>query len=276
VQAAINASLNNLPANLPSNPTYRKVNPADAPVVILSLTSDIYTSGQLYDAASTILSQKISQIYGVGQVSVGGSSLPAVRVELNPDALNKYGIGLNQVATVLANANANLAKGQMTEAGMTSEISTNDQLFKAYEYKPLIVAYSNGAPVRLADVAEVIDSVQDVRNAGISNGKSSVVIVVFKQPDANVISTVDNVLAALPRLKTSIPSAININVAMDRTTTIRAALHDVEVTLVIAMLLVIVVVYVFLGNFRAMLIPGVAVPLSLLGTFAVMKLLGWP
>jgi multidrug efflux pump len=275
VQAAINASLNNLPANLPSNPTYRKVNPADAPVVILSLTSDIYTSGQLYDAASTILSQKISQIYGVGQVSVGGSSLPAVRVELNPDALNKYGIGLNQVATVLANANANLAKGQMTEAGMTSEISTNDQLFKAYEYKPLIVAYSNGAPVRLADVAEVIDSVQDVRNAGISNGKSSVVIVVFKQPDANVISTVDNVLAALPRLKTSIPSAININVAMDRTTTIRAALHDVEVTLVIAMLLVIVVVYVFLGNFRAMLIPGVAVPLSLLGTFAVMKLLGY-
>ncbi|MES2217819.1 MAG: efflux RND transporter permease subunit [Pseudomonadota bacterium] len=275
VQAGINAALPNLPANLPSNPTYRKVNPADAPVIILALTSDIYSSGQLYDAASTILSQKLSQVYGVGQVIVGGSSLPAVRVELNPTALNKYGIGLNQVAAALGAANANLAKGDLTYGDKTSEIYTNDQLFKAYEYKSLIIAYKNNAPVRLSDVGDVVDSVQDVRNAGISNGKPSVLIVIFKQPDANVITTVDAIRNMMPQLKASVPAAMHVSVVIDRTTTIRASLHDVEITLLIAMALVILVVFVFLGNLRAMLIPGVAVPLSLLGTFAMMELLGY-
>jgi multidrug efflux pump len=275
VQAAINASLSYLPANLPSNPTYRKVNPADAPILILALTSKIYSPGQLYDAASSILAQKLAQVGGVGQVTVGGSSLPAVRVELNPNALNKYGIGLNQVAAALAAANINLAKGELTSGEQTSAIATSDQLFKAYQYKPLIIAYHNNSPVRLSDLGDVIDSVQDVRNAGISNGKRSVLLVVFKQPDANVITTVDSILKMVPQLRAMIPAAIDISVVMDRTTTIRAALHDVEVTLIIAMILVILVVFVFLGNFRAMLIPGVAVPLSLLGTFAIMELLGY-
>jgi multidrug efflux pump len=275
VQAAINAARSNLPANLPSNPTYRKVNPADAPVLILSLTSKTFDKGQMYDAASTILSQKLSQVDGVGQVIVGGSSLPAVRAELNPTALNKYGIGLNEVATALNAANANLAKGQLTQGGISSEIFTTDQLFKAQEYKSLIIAYRNNSPVKLGDVAEVTNSVEDLRNAGIANGKPSVAVVIFKQPDANVIDTVDHIRAMLPELKASIPSAINVQVTLDRTATIRAALHDVEMTLIIAMLLVILVVYLFLGNFRAMIIPGVAVPLSLLGTFAVMELLGY-
>ena len=275
VQAAINASLSNLPANLPSHPTYRKVNPADAPVIILALTSDTYSQGQLYDAASSILVQKLSQVDGVGQVTVGGSALPGVRVELNPTALNKYGIGLNEVATMLNSANANLAKGQFSNAGNTSEISTTDQLFKAVQYRPLIVAYRNNSPVKLSDVAEVDDAVEDLRNFGMSNGKRTVAVVVFKQPDANVIDTVDKIRKMIPSLKASIPAAINISVVMDRTTTIRASLRDVEKTLLIAMVLVILVVYVFLGNFRAMIIPGVAVPLSLLGTFAVMSLLGY-
>jgi multidrug efflux pump len=275
VQAAIDASLTNLPANLPGLPTYRKINPADAPVVILALTSNVYSTGQMYDAASTVLSQKLSQIDGIGQVVIGGSSLPAVRVELNPTALNKYGIGLNDVKTAIANANSNLAKGQLTHDGVTSEIFTNDQIFRAWQYRPLIIAYRNGNPVRIQDVAEVDDSVQDLRNAGLSNGKPSVVLVLFKQPGANVIDAVDKVLAAVPRLKEYIPKDITISTVMDRTTTIRAALHDVEVTLIIAMLLVILVVYVFLGTVRTMLIPAVAVPLSILGTFAVMELLGY-
>jgi multidrug efflux pump len=275
VQAAIDASLTNLPANLPGLPTYRKINPADAPVVILALTSTVFSTGQMYDAASTILSQKLSQIEGIGQVTIGGSSLPAVRVELNPTALNKYGIGLNDVKTAIANANSNLAKGQLTRDGVTSEIVTNDQIFRAWQYRPLIIAYRNGNPVRIQDVAEVDDSVQDLRNAGLSNGKPSVVLVLFKQPGANVINAVDKVLAAIPKLKAYIPKDITISTVMDRTTTIRAALHDVEVTLIIAMLLVILVVYVFLGTVRTMLIPAVAVPLSILGTFAVMELLGY-
>jgi multidrug efflux pump len=275
VQAAINASLTNLPANLPGLPSYRKINPADAPVLILALTSDNYSTGQMYDVASTILSQKLSQVYGVGQVTIGGSSLPAVRVELNPDALNKYGIGLDDVSTAISAANINLAKGQITQDGTTSEIYTNDQIFKAYQYKPLIIAYRNGNPVRISDVADVVDSVQDLRNAGLSNGKPSVIIVLFKEPGANVIQTVDNVTSMLPKLSRIIPSGITISKVMDRTSTIRAALHDVEVTLIIAMLLVILVVYVFLGTVRTMMIPAVAVPLSLLGTFAVMSLLGY-
>ncbi len=275
VQAAINASLSQLPLNLPNHPTYRKVNPADAPIMILALTSDTYTSGQMYDVASTFLQQKLSQLDGVGQVSVGGGSLPAVRVELNPTALNHYGISLTQVRTALAAANANLAKGQLSQGKLTSEIATNDQIYKAYQYRPLIIAYQNNNAVRLQDVSDVTDSVEDLRNAGLQNGKPSIVMMIFKQPGANVIKTIDHVHAILPELKASIPANMNLAVEMDRTTTIRASLHDVELTLMIAMMLVIVVTYFFLGSFRAMIIPGIAVPLSLLGTFGVMRLLNY-
>jgi multidrug efflux pump len=275
VQAAINASLSNLPANLPSNPTYRKVNPADAPVMILALTSDKYSTGEMYDAASTILQQKLSQIDGVGQIFVGGSSLPAVRVELNPTALNSYNISLPEVANVLSNSNTNLAKGQLVTKTKMSSIMTNDQIFKAYQYRPLIIAYRNSRPVRIEDVASVEDSVQDIRNAGLANGKPAVLLVIFKEPGANVIATIDHIRSILPHLKASIANGIDMTVMMDRTSTIRTSLHDVEITLVIAMLLVILVTYLFLGNIRAMLIPGVVVPLSLLGTFGLMHLLNY-
>ena len=275
VQAAINAAASNLPANLPTNPTYRKVNPADAPIMILTLTSDQYSTGEMYDYVSNILQQKIAQIDGIGQVMVGGSSLPAVRVELNPTALNSYGISLPTVANALAAANVNLAKGQLVTGDALSSIMTTDQLFKADEYKPLIITYRNGSPVKLSDVAEVNDSVEDLRNAGFSNGKPAVIIVLFKQPGANVIDTIDHVRELLPLLRASIPSAIHLNIMMDRTSTIRTSLHDVELTLIISMILVIIVTYLFLGNLRAMMIPGVAVPLSLLGTFGVMYLLGY-
>jgi len=275
VQAALNAATSQLPANLPTRPTYRKVNPADSPIMIIALTSDIYSRGAMYDAASTILQQKISQIEGVGQVNVGGSSLPAVRVELNPMALNKYGISFSQVANVINKENANSAKGQLILGNRYSEIATNDQLFTADKYAPLIISYKSGDAVRLSDVAQVINGEADVRNAGLSNGKPSVVLVLFKQPGANVIDTIDRMNQLLPHLKGAIPAGIDMKVVMDRTTTIRASLLDVEITLVIAMLLVIFVTYVFLGNFRAMMIPGVAVPLSLLGTFAVMKILNF-
>lgn len=275
VQAGINAALTNLPTNLPSNPTYRKYNPADAPILILALTSPIYSQGQMYDAASTILAQKLSQMPGVGQVIVTGSSLPGVRVELNPTALNSYGISLNTVATALAAANATRPKGQLHGPLVSSQIQTNDQLFKAAEFAPIIIGYQNNSPVRVSDVGEVRDSIEDVRNAGLSNGKPAVLIVVFKQPGANVIKTVDQIQTLMPLLKASIPAAIDLKVAIDRTTTIRTSLHDVELTLVIAMLLVVFVTYLFLGSLRAMLIPGVAVPLSLLGTFAAMALLGY-
>jgi multidrug efflux pump len=275
VQAGINASLSQLPTNLPANPTYRKVNPADAPILIISLTSDVYSTGELYDVASTILQQKFSQINGVGQVISGGSSLPAVRVDLNPTVVNSYGISLTEVSSALAAANVNRPKGQLIDGNTTSQIMTSDQLFKAYQYRPLIITYRNGGPVRISDVAVVSDSVEDLRNAGLSNGKPAVLIVLFKAPGANVIQTVDRVQALMPQLKAGIPAAIDMNVMMDRTTTIRTSLHDVEATLVIAMILVIFVTYLFLGNVRAMMIPGVAVPLSLLGTFGVMRLLGY-
>ncbi len=275
VQAAINAASSNLPANLPNNPTYRKVNPADAPVMIIALTSDIYKKEQIYDYATTILQQKLSQVDGVGQVVVGGGSLPAVRVELNPTILNHYGISLNDVRTAIASSNANHAKGQIQIDHRVSDVKMNDQLFKAVEYKPLIITYRNNAPVRLGDVATVVDSVEDVRNAGLSNGKPAVIIIIFKQPGANVIKTIDHVRAMLPQLKATIPTAIAMNVMMDRTETIRTSLHDVEKTLYIAMILVIIVTYIFLGSMRTMIIPGVAVPLSLLGTFACMKLCGF-
>ncbi|MFI4962663.1 MAG: efflux RND transporter permease subunit [Legionellales bacterium] len=276
VQAAINASLSQLPTNLTNNPTYRKVNPADAPIMILSLTSDRFTKGQMYDVASTILQQKILRIEGIGQVTVGGSSLPAVRIELNPTTLNQYGIGLGAVATTIAQANTNQAKGQISGMGDTSSmIKTNDQMNKAAEYAPLIIAYKNNSPVRISDVAEVVDSVADIHNAGFANDKPAVLLVLFKQPGANVIKTVDYVKKILPQLKASIPSAINLDILLDRTSTIRTSLHDVELTLLIAMLLVIFVTYLFLGSVRSMAIPGIAVPLSLLGTFAVMKLMGY-
>lgn len=276
VQSAINAAAGQLPPNLPSNPTYRKVNPADSPILVLTLTSNRYTPGELYDYGSSILQQKLSQINGVGQVIVGGSSLPAVRVELNPTTLNSYGLSLPDVASAIANANVNQAKGQF-ELSKTrlSEIVTNDQIFKAYQYKPLIIAYRNNSPVRISDVAEVHDAVQDVRNTGMANGKPSVILVIFKQPGANVIKTADLVKQALPQLKASIPADIDLEVSLDRTKTIRASLFDVELTLMISILLVILVTYLFLGSLRAMLIPGLAIPLSLLGTFAVMKLLGF-
>ncbi len=275
VQAAINAAQGYLPPSLPNNPTYRKVNPADAPVLILALTSDTMSTARMYDEASTILQQKLSQVEGVGQVFVGGSSLPAVRVELNPTALNKYGIGLEDVREVLRTTNVNRPKGQLADRVKTSEIKTNDQLFTAELYRPLIIAYNSGAPVRLSDVAGVEDSVEDLRTAGLVDGKPAVSLVIFRQPGANIIQTVDRVLAMLPQLSASIPRAVNLSAVMDRTTTIRASLRDVELTLAASCILVILVVFVFLRNVRATLIPGVAVPVSLISTFGVMYLFGY-
>jgi len=275
VQAAINAARSQLPANLPSNPSYKKVNPADAPILILALTSKTLRRGLVYDAASSILAQKLSQIDGVGQVTVGGSALPGVRVELNLPALNNYGIGLEQVRTVLSNANANRPKGEVADATNSWALSTTDQLLSAAQYRPLIVAYDNGAPVRLADIADVQDSVEDIRNAGMVDGTPSVMIIIFRQPGANIIATVDRVLADLPQLQASISSAIKMSVVLDRTTTIRASVNDVEITLLISIVLVILVVFLFLRNWRATVIPGVVVPVSLIGTFGVMYLCGY-
>jgi multidrug efflux pump len=275
VQAAINASLGQLPTNLPGNPTYRKVNPSEAPIVIMSLTSDSYSVGAMYDIASTILEQKLSQVDGIGQVQVGGSSLPAVRIELNPNTLNKYNISLEQVSQIISNANANMPKGQLTIGSRSSEIITNDQIFKPDDYSSLIISYNNGAAVRLSDVANVVESVEDVHNAGLSNNKPAIVMILSKEPGANVIETADNVKELLPLLKASIPAEIDLNVIMDRTTTIRASLLSVEITLLLAIVLVIAVVYLFLGSARAALIPSVAVPLSLAGTFGIMYLFGF-
>ena len=275
VQASINAAIAILPTGMPGNPTYRKVNPADAPIMIISLTSDTYDRGQMYDAASTILAQKFSQVSGIGQVTVGGSSLPAVRVELNPMALNKYGIGLEDVRSAIGATNANRPKGMVESGDRSWQIYANDQARKASEYIPLIVAYRNGAAVRLSDVAEVTDSVQDLRNAGISNGKEAVLVILYRQPGANIIETAERVRELLPQLKASIPSAIDLNVVMERTTTIRASLREVERTLLISIALVIMVVFLFLRNWRAALIPTIAVPVSLIGTFGAMYLCGY-
>ena len=275
VEAAINAARGNLPTNLPSNPTYRKVNPADSPIMIIALTSDIYSKGQMYDAASTVLAQKLSQLTGVGQVIVGGSSLPAVRVELNPLALNKYGIGLETVRTALAGSNANVPKGHFADATRTWTVQDNDQLFKAEQYRPLIVAYTNNAPVRVEDIATVDDSVADIRNAGFSNGKPSILLIIFRQPGANIIQTVQRIDAIIPELHAEIPQGMNLSKVMDQTTTISASISDVERTLLIAVALVILVVFVFLRDVRTMFIPGIAVPVSLIGTFGVMYLAGF-
>jgi multidrug efflux pump len=272
VQAAINAARGYLPTNLPNNPTYRKVNPADAPIMIVALTSDVYDQGHLYDFASTVLQQKLSQIQGVGQVVVGGSSLPAVRVDVNPTQLNATGLGLEDVRTMLSQQNANLAKGQLTNNTSTSDVAVNDQLLKAADYRPLIVGYTNGAAIRLSDIANVQDSVENLRSAGLANGKPCALVIIFRQPGANIIDTVDSVRGALPQLKASIPSAIDLTVVMDQTTTIRASVRDVERTLIISIGLVIMVVFVFLRNPRATIIPAVVVPVSLIGTFGVMYL----
>jgi len=275
VQAAINAARGQLPANLPSNPNWRKVNPAESPVLVLSLTSDTASQPQMYDMADSILAQKIAQVDGVGLVQVGGSSRPAVRAEVNPLLLSKLGLGLEDVRIALASANANRPKGALADDQHMRVLNDNDQLFHAQQYAPLIIAYRNAAPVRLSDVATVVDSQEDTRNAGTVNGKPSVLITVYRQPQANIINTVDGVMAILPLLQASIPPSVRIGVAQDRTTTIRASVHDIEVTLVISVLLVILVVFAFLRSIWATSIPSVAVPLSLVGTFGVMYLAGY-
>ena len=275
VQAAINAARGNLPTNLPSNPTYRKVNPSDSPIFILALTSEKLHKYEMYDAASTIVAQKLSQIKGVGQVVVAGSALPSVRVELNPDAANKYGIGLEQVRTALANANANTPKGHFSDSDRMWEVGANDQIFKAADYQHLIVSYHSGAAVRISDIGEAVDSVEDIRNSGYANGKPSVLVTIYRQPGANVIETVDRVRQALPQLHAAISQAIDMRIAMDQTVTIRASVHEVERALLISIGLVILVVFFFLRNLRTTLIPSIVVPVSLIGTFGIMYLLGY-
>jgi multidrug efflux pump len=275
VQAAINAARTDLPTNLPLNPTYRKINPADSPILILSLTSTTKTRGQMYDYASNILQQRISQLDGVGQVVVFGGALPAVRIEVNPYALAKYGIGLEDVRAALASANANSPIGAIEDNGRQFQIYTNDQATRAADYTPLIIAYRNGAPVYLTDVAEVLDSVEDVRNLALSDGKPAIVAVIFRQPGANIIDAVDRVRAELPRLQAAMPSDIEISRGSDRSKTIRASLHDTELTLAIAVLLVTLIVFVFLRDIRAAMIAIVAVPVSIAGTFGVMYLINF-
>ena len=275
VQAAMNAARNLLPTGLPSNPVYRKSNPASAPIMILSLTSDSMDRGQMYDAASTILAQKISQVKGMGEVTVGGSSLPAVRVLLNPSTLNKYGIGVEDVRAAIVATNANRPKGSLENGDRHWQILANDQAKTAAEYTPAIVAYRNGAPVRLADIAQVVDSVQDIRNAGLVNGKPAVILILRLEPGANVIETVDQVKKLLPLLRASIPPAMTLTMVSDRTPTIRASLREVEHALLISIALVMLVVFLFLRDVRAALIPSVAVSVSLIGTFGVMYLAGF-
>jgi multidrug efflux pump len=275
VQAAINAARSYLPTNLPSNPTYRKVNPADNPIIEFALTSTAYDPGRLYDAASTIMQQKLSQIEGVGQVFVGGSSLPAIRVEINPTKLNSYGIGLQQVKTMLSQQNSNEPKGQLWNDDTTADILANDQLLKADYYKSLIVGYHNGAAITLSDVADVQDSVQDLRAAAFFDDKPCVSVQVYRQPGANIIATVNRVRQELPSLEASIPTGIHVTISRDRTNTIRSSVNEIERSMLISIFLVIMVVFVFLRNPRATLIPSVAVPISLIGTFGVMYLCGY-
>src|SRR6266568_6385835 len=275
VEAAINAARTYLPANLPANPSYRKVNPADAPIMIIGLTSDIYDRGKLYDEASTIIQQKLSQIQGVGQVTTGGGALPSVRIDVNPTQLNNYGFTLANIQSMLSLQNAHQARGQLSDGIVTADIITNDQIRYAEDYKPLVVGYSNGGAVRLSDVATVTDSVQNIRSAGYLNGKPAIPIIIFRQPGANIIQTVENIRRELPSIKASISTGIGTTIVLDRTTTIRASVKDVERTLIISICLVVAVVFFFLRSPRATLIPSVAVPVSLIGTFAVMYMLGF-
>ena len=275
VQAAINAAQSLLPSGMPSRPTYRKANPSDAPIMILTLTSDTWSQGELYDFASTQLAQTIAQIDGVGDVDVGGSSLPAVRVDLNPQALFNQGVSLDAVRTAISNANVRKPQGALEDATHRWQVATNDELKTAAEYQPLIVHYNNGAAVRLGDVANVTDSVQDVRNAGMTNAKPAILLMIRKLPEANIIETVDSIRARLPELQRTIPASVDLQIAQDRSPTIRASLEEVEQTLVISVALVILVVFLFLRSGRATLIPAVAVPVSLIGTFAAMYLCGF-
>ncbi|HYS45598.1 MAG TPA: efflux RND transporter permease subunit, partial [Rhizomicrobium sp.] len=275
VQAAINASRADLPAALRSNPTYRKFNPADFPVLILAMTSKTLSPGQIYDQASNIIQQKLSQISGVGDVSLNGASLPAIRIELNPRALFKYGIGLEDVRAAVSAANANSPKGDIQQKGQTFQVYANDSASLAKDYKTLIVAYRNGSGVRLQDVADVFDGVENVRNLGTFNGMPAILVQITKQPGANVIQVVDNILAQLPQLKQALPVSVDLGIMFDTTRSIRNAVHDVEITLILSTMLVILVVFLFLRNFKATLVPTVCVPLALLGTFGVMYLLGF-
>src|SRR6059036_905554 len=275
VQSAIAAAAGQLPPNLPSLPTYRKVNPADAPIMIIALTSKTVDKGRMYDIASTVLQQKIARLEGVGQIFVGGSSLPAVRVELNPMALARYGIGLDEVRQALATANVNRPKGQLDDGRFTWEINATDQLREPARYEPLIVAWRNGAPVRLIDVARVHGAVEDLRAGAVSNGETAVVLVIFRQPGVNIIETVDRIRAELPYLRALVPAEVSLRPVLDQTVTIRASVKNVEEALLISIGLVVLVVFLFLRNVRATIIPGVVVPVSLIGTFAVMYLVGY-
>jgi multidrug efflux pump subunit AcrB len=275
VQAAINAARSQLPPNLPNNPTYRKVNPADAPVMILSLTSAIYDRGRIYDEASSILQQKLSQIEGVGQVTVGGGALPAVRVSVDPTVLNGMGLGLEDVRATLGNANVNTPKGELTSAERTWEIGATDQLVNARDYEPLIVAYRNGAGVPLSTIATVKESLEDVRTLGLVDGKPAILIIIFRQPGANIIATADRVRRMIPVLQASISSGIHMALVLDRTNMIRESVRDTEVAVLFAIALVVLVVFVFLRNVWTTLIPSIAVPVSLIGTFSVMYLAGY-
>ena len=275
VEAAINAARADLPANLPNNPTYRKVNPADAPIMVVGLTSNIYDRGKLYDIASTIIQQKLSQVEGVGQVNVGGGALPAVRVEVNPVRLNSVGLTLANVQAVLTQQNTDSARGQISNDETTADIDTNGQLLHAVDYRPLVLSTKHGSTVRLEDVATVTDSVQDVRTAGYLNGKEAVLLIIFRQPGANIVDAVDGVRGALPFIESSIPKGIETTIVLDRTATIRASVRDMKQTLVISTLLVIAVVFIFLRSARATIVPSIAVPVSLVGTFSVMYLCGF-
>jgi multidrug efflux pump len=275
VQAAINAARGQLPANLPNNPNYRKVNPADAPILLLALTSDLVGRAKMYDLASSILQQKLAQVEGVGQVFVGGGALPAVRVDVNPNALNNLGLSLEDIRAVLTAANANRPKGSLSDANHSWSLDTTDQLLKAADYQSLVVHYNNGAAVRLSDIASVTDSLEDIRARGLSNGKPAIIVIVFRQPGANIIQTADRVLALLPQLQASIPPTITLSTVINATRTIRASVRDVQRTMMISISLVILVVFIFLRDVRSTLIPSVAVPVSLVGTFGAMYLLGY-
>ena len=275
VQAAINAASGQLPAGLPSLPTYKKVNPADSPVMILAVRSDILPLSRLYDISDSIIAQKLSQVDGVGQVTVGGSARPAVRVELNPTVLASYGIGLEDIRTALGQVNSNEPKGMVANGLVRWTLSDNDQLFDANHYRSLIVAYHNGAPVRLGDLATVNDAVEDIYTAGLVSGKPSILVIINRQPGANIVGTADRIRAIFPVLQASIPASVDLTVAIDRTTTIRASVADIQITLLITVVLVILVIFVFLRSLWATIIPAVAVPVSLIGTFAVMYLLGY-
>ena len=275
VQASINAARSQLPANLPSNPSYKKVNPADAPILMLALTSDLVDKARMYDIASSVLQQKLSQVDGVGEVDVGGGALPAVRVDVNPTILNHYGLSLEDLRTALNNANANRPKGSLADQNRSSSLNTTDQLLKADAYRPLIVAYRNGGPVRLSDVATVTDSVEDIRTGGLANGKPAVLVIVYRQPGANIIDTVDRVLELLPSFRASFPPTVKLSVVLNATTTIRASVRDIEFTMLISIGLVILVVFIFLRSVRSTIIPSIAVPISLIGTFGGMYLFGY-